>query len=176
MHVRIFDLFQVECLSVDTIFVFRLCLHFLAPQQQLFKGTSTCAGYDARREKETGRTPRPADDLGALFTASPRVKWRAGFEECRWDDGPVCDACGCRCVCVCVCGFKCDCLPPFLICAQIYGNLALWPSCPRVKTCFFFFWRLKKKKLLHSRLQVLFLTWSFLSRIVINIYFYISVK
>lgn len=28
MHVYIYDIFQVECLSVDKFFVFRLCLHF----------------------------------------------------------------------------------------------------------------------------------------------------
>lgn len=74
------------CLWTYSLFLAFLCT---------FSSTTTpsrniCAGYEAGHENGKARTPRPADDSGALFTEGQRVTLRAGFEECRWDDGPVC--------------------------------------------------------------------------------------
>lgn len=75
----------------------------------------------------------------------------------------------------CMCGSMHGCLPPPLYVHRIYGNPSLWPSCFWLQIFLFFlsFFHMTTRKLLQLRLQVVFLTWSFLSRIVINIYTFI---
>lgn len=62
------------------VFVFRL----------FFRTFSATATHLKKKKRKTAvlvtmrrRGDRTARTHGALFTASPRVKWRAGFEECR---------------------------------------------------------------------------------------------
>lgn len=63
---------------------------------------------------------------------------------------------------------------PSLYVHRIYGNPSLWPSCfwlqIFISLGFSSVFRMTTRKLRQPRPQVVFLTWSFLSRIVINIY------
>lgn len=89
LHAHIYRIFSKwsVCLWTRSLFLAFLCT---------FNSTTTPsrtihAGYEAGHENGKARTPRPADDSGALFTGEGQgATLRAGFEECRWDDGPVC--------------------------------------------------------------------------------------
>lgn len=110
--------------------------------------------------------------LWGSFGSRLRVTLKTEFEECRqWK------VLTCVCMCMYVWYSMYGCLPPFLLCAQNLWQPVTVAFMFLIPNLYFFFFlsvfRMTKRKLLQLRLQVVFLTWSFLSRIVINIYTFI---
>lgn len=161
------------CLWAKSLFLGFVCT-FSATTTPL-KKTNTC-WLQCAPWNGTARTPHPADDHGAFFTASPRVKWRAGFEECRWDDGPVC---ACVWMQMCVESSATDCLPS----SYVHKSMATRHcGLPALESRSFLFLLTVKKKTKKKPTATTEATSSFLDLVLSlqdsnkSIYFYISVK
>lgn len=70
--------------------VWSVCLWAKSLFLGFFRTFSATTTHFKKKKRKTAvlvtmhrRGDRTAKIHGALFTASPRVKWRAGFEECR---------------------------------------------------------------------------------------------
>lgn len=175
MNTPIYDIYHVKSIAFWTkMLFFAFWFHVFAPQLQKPQETAVLVASHTPQKSKLRSMCRWC--FWCSFGSRWRVKLRTGFEECsKWkrtsqvkeDNYVWVHACVCVVACTAVC-------LPSLYVHRIYGNPSLWPSCFWLQIFLFLsLFRMTTRKLLHLRLQVVFLTWSFLSRIVINIYTFI---